>query len=155
MKTLSTLWVARLLMVLNVLLVINIFWAWVFVRFVHYHAQYSSLSPDDFTAEVVTKAELAKLADPAIREVEFADGRTLVKSQAWDDLQMASAYAPASDGKLYVRVTSKGTAIFSRRWGENTVLLLIFALPALLLSIWHFAREARKAQPDQIPDGGA
>lgn len=139
--------IARLAVVANFLLVLNLIMAWVFVQFVHYHAQSTVLSPADYTFDLATKEEYRALADPAIREVTYSDGRQLIKSAAWDELRMASYYAPTPDGNFYVRVTSLGTALMARRWTESMILVLMFALPALALSIWNHVNVVRSTQP--------
>src|SRR6188768_1668345 len=102
----------------NMLVVINLFWSWFFVYFVHSHAQYTSLAPNDYLFELVTKEDLAKLSDPSLTEVTLSDGRHFVKATAWHELNMPQNYAPSPDGQWFVKVTTKGTAHFARRWSE-------------------------------------
>ena len=148
MKLFSKNLMPRILLAANVLLVTNIVWAWVFVHFVHYHAQYHTLSPDDIMVEVATKEDLALLSNPDVREVRLSDGRTLLKSPAWDQLDMAGSYAATSDSDTFAKVTSKGTAIFARQWTQNTILLLIFAIPGLLLSVWNIRGTESASEPN-------
>jgi hypothetical protein len=138
----------------NMILVCNLFWTWVFVQFVHYHAQYTPLSPNDYLFELATKEDMKKLADPTVREIKLSDGRYFVKAPGWDKLNMTQYYAPSSDGQWYVRITTKGTSHFARRWTENILFVLMSALPALVLSIWNLRRIAGSSQPPVLSEGG-
>ena len=122
---------------------INVFWAWAFVQFVHYHSQYTPLSPDNYVFELATKEDMQKLSDTFVKEITLSDGRYFVKSPAWHELNMPQYYAPSPDGQLYVQVTTKGTAHFARRWTENILFVLMAAVPALILSIWNHRLVAR------------
>lgn len=152
MKRLSSELIARWLQVVNFLLLINIITAWVFVQFVHYHAQNTPLSPDDFTFDLATKEDYAKLSDPAVRDFTYADGRYMVKAKGWGDLNMASYYAPSTDGRFYVQVMLKGTAPFARTWTDNMILVLLFAIPALVLSMWNYRNVVRSSHPTVVPN---
>src|SRR4026208_2139353 len=95
--------VPSLLATFNMLVLINVFWTWVFVQFVHYHSQYTSLSVNDYVFELATKEDMQKRSDPSVEKVTLSDGRYFVKSPAWHELNMPQYYAPSADGQLYVR----------------------------------------------------
>ena len=145
--------VPSLLATFNMLVVINLFAAWTFVQFVHYHSQYTPLSPDDYVFELATKEDLEKLSDPSTTEITLSDGRYFVKAPAWHELNMPQYYAPSADGRWYVQVTTKGTAHFARRWTENILFVLMAAVPAMVLSIWNLRRLGRSSQPSMSPEG--
>jgi hypothetical protein len=144
--TKKELMVPSLLATFNMLVVINIFCAWSFVQFVHFHSQYTPLSPDDYVFEVATKQDMENLSDPAVRDITLSDGRYFVKSPAWHELNMPQYYARSNDGELYLQVTTKGSAHFARRWTESTLFVLMAAVPALVLSLWNL-RLAAKVTP--------
>jgi hypothetical protein len=139
----------------NMLVVINLFWAWIFVQFVHFHSQYTPLAPNDYLFELVTKEDLEKLSDPSVTDFTLADGRYGVKAPAWHELNMPQYYARSADGRWYVQVTTKGTAHFARRWTENILFVLMAALPAMVLSIWNLRGIGRKSQPSVSPEGAS
>jgi hypothetical protein len=138
--------VPSLLATFNMLVVINVFWAWIFVQFIHYHSQYTPLSPDDYVFELATKEDMQKLSDPSINEIKLSDGRYFVKASAWHKLNMPHYYSPTADGQFYLQVTTKGTAHFARRWSENIVFVLMAALPALVLSLWNIRLLAKNSK---------
>ena len=138
----------------NMLVVINIFWSWIFVQFVHYHSQYTPLSPNDYVFELATKEDMKKLSDPSVMEIKLADGRNFVKAPGWHELHMHQYYTPSTDGQWYVQVTTKGTAHFARRWTENILFVLMAALPALVLSIWNLRRLDRSFQASELSGKG-
>jgi hypothetical protein len=140
------LFLPSLLATFNMMVLINVFWAWVFVQFVHYHSQYTPLSPDDYVFELATKEDFQKLSDPSATEFKLSDGRYFVKSPAWHELNMPKYYAPARDGQWYVQVTTKGTAHFARRWTENIFFVLMAAIPASLLSLWNIRTVIRNSK---------
>ena len=125
MKRPSNELIARLSLIFSFMVLGSIICQWVFVRFVHYHSQVNVLSPADFNFDLATKEDYAKLSDPAVSEFTYADGRHFVKAPAFDELQMASYYAPAVDGRFYVQVAAKGTAPFVRYWTNSIAFILI------------------------------
>src|SRR6186713_2241174 len=96
-----------LLATFNMLVVVNVFWGWFFVHFVHYHSQYTPLLPSDYVFEVATKKDMEKISDPSIHELTLSDGRYFVKSPAWHELNMPQYYARSNDGELWLQVTTK------------------------------------------------
>jgi hypothetical protein len=139
----------------NMIVVLNLISTWIFVHFVHYHAQYTPLSPNDYLFELATKEDMVKLSDPSVKEITLSDGRYFVKAPGWHQLNMTQYYAPSVDGRWYVRVTTKGTAHFARRWTENILFVLMAALPALVLSIWNLRRIGRSSQPPVFTEGAS
>jgi hypothetical protein len=119
------------------MLLVNVICSWVFVRFIHYHSQYTPVAPDHYVFDLVTKEEFAKMSDPTVTEVALSDGRYFVKSPGWHGLNMPQYYTASADGRYYVEVTTKGTAHFAGRWGQDMCLILIPAIPALVLSLWN------------------
>jgi hypothetical protein len=150
--TRKELFVPSLVATFNMLVVVNIFWAWVFVQFVHYDSQYTPLSPKDYVFELVTKKDMEKLSDSSVGASTLSDGRYFVKAPGWHELNMPQYYAPSADGQWYVQVTTKGTAHFARRWTENVLFVLMAALPALVLSIWNIRRIVRSSPPSVLPE---
>ena len=139
--------IARLSLIFSFMVLGSIITQWVFVRFVHYHSQVNVLSPADFNFDLATKEDYAKLSDPAVREFTYADGRHLVKAPAFDELQMASYYAPAVDGRFYVQVAAKGTAPFVRDWTNSIAFILIGVSWALVFNFWNYWNLRRISQP--------
>ena len=138
MKRPSNELIARLSLILSFMVLGSIISQWVFVRFVHYHAQATVLSPADFNFELATKEEYAKLSNPAVSEFTYADGRHFVKVPAFDELHMASYYAPSVDGRFYVQVAVKGTLPFVRYWTNSMAVVLIGVSWALVFNFWNY-----------------
>ena len=147
MKRPSNELIARLSLIFSFMVLGSIICQWVFVRFVHYHSQVNVLSPADFNFDLATKEDYAKLSDPAVREFTYADGRHLVKAPAFDELQMASYYAPAVDGRFYVQVAAKGTAPFVRYWTNSIAFILIGVSWALVFNFWNYWNLRRVSKP--------
>jgi hypothetical protein len=147
--------IPNLVATFNMLVVINLLSTWIFVQFVHFHAQYTPLTPNDYVFELATKEDLAKLSDPSVTESTLSNGRHFVKAPGWHELNMPQYYARSSDGQWYVQVTTKGTAHFARRWTENILFVLMAALPAMALSIWNLRGISRKSQPTVFPDAAS
>jgi hypothetical protein len=147
MKRPSNELIARLSLVFSFMVLVSIISEWVFVQFVHFHAQNNVLSPADFNFDLATKEDYAKMSDPAVREFTYADGRYLVKAPAYDELQMASYYAPSVDGRFYLQVTAKGTAPFVRYWTNSLAFVLISVSWALVFNFWNYRNLRRVSQP--------
>ena len=143
--------IARLSLGFSFMVLLNIIVAGVFVQFVYYHAHNTVLSPDDYTFDLATKEDYAKLSDPAVREFAYADGRYMVKAAAWDELHMARYYVPSVDGRFYVQVTAKGTAPFVRHWTDSMALVLMCAIPALVFNFWNYRNLMRLSRPAAAP----
>jgi hypothetical protein len=151
MKRPSNELIARLALVFTFMVLVSIMSEWVFVQFVHYHAQNNVLSPADINFDLATKEDYAKLSDPAVREFTYADGRYFVKAPAYDELQMARYYAPSVDGRFYLQVTATGTAPFVRYWTNSMIFVLMSVSYALVFTFWNYMNLRRLSQPAAAP----
>lgn len=134
-----------------VLLVIQ----WFFVTLFYHHNQHHSLAPDDYDVEIVSAAELERLADRSQPTVALENGTQKTKADAWYDV-MLPKYKAIDGGRRYVLVTAKGTAHFAERWRRDMLpMAAVFVLIALVLRPLSREEEAkagvRKKQPKPAP----
>jgi hypothetical protein len=133
--------------VLFFLLLTCIFWSWVFMRFLHYEAQYRSLAPEHYNVDVVTAEDYRLLADPENREVTLSDGTTIRKAPIWDDVILPK-YKPVRNGTHYVLVRTKGTAHFLPYVSGYFLMFGFLAACGLAVSLWNLRLDGdSKAHP--------
>ena len=127
--------------VIFALLLGSIFWAWIFMRFLHYEGQYRSLAPEHYDVEVVTADDYRLLADPAYPEVTLSGGTTTRKEPIWYEVVLPK-YRPVRNGTYYVLVTTKGTAHFLPYIGGHFFMFGFLAACGLLVSLWNLKLDA-------------
>jgi len=115
-----------------VMIAFQLLFTWIFVRFVHYDAQYRTLPIDSYEAEVITLDDYAKLQDPSLKEVELSNGtRILDRQPAWYRIVLPN-YKKVDDH--YVHVTTLGTAHYYRRWITDASPLVFLTACGLLFA---------------------
>src|SRR5262245_32413003 len=115
-------------------LLLHIFWSWVFLRFVHYQAQYRSLAPELYDVDVLTVDDFRRLSDPAQREVKLSDGRTIFKAPVWDEIVLPK-YKHTKDH--YVLVTTHGTGHVLSYVEHYFVLLAFISICGVVAALWN------------------
>jgi len=124
------------------MLFLQIVWSWVFLRFVHYQAQYRSLAPGLYDVDVLSVDEFRQLSDPAQREVQLSDGRTVVKAPIWEKIVLPN-YKLTKDGNQYVLVRTHGTAHALSYVEHYFVLFAFFSICGIVAAIWNLRLVAR------------
>jgi len=95
--------------------------AWVFARFVHYHAQRQILAPAHYTADVIPVMS----GVPADQQADFR------KSE---------------DGQYFIRVATLGTAHHIARTTSDLLPPFFFALLGLVVSVWIQRKQSSQAR---------
>jgi hypothetical protein len=112
--------------------------SWILIRYMLHDAQSRILKPEHYDVQVVTAEEYGDLADPAVRIVTLADGSTISKAAAWDDI-VPAGYKPTPT-KQYVLVTTKGTAHVIGYLERYLVMISFLAGCGFLASFWSLKR---------------
>jgi hypothetical protein len=109
---------------------------WVLFRFVLDDAQNRILEPKHYDMQVVTAEDYRQLSDPTVRNVTLADGSTLTKAAAWDDI-VPAGYKPTATKAQYVLVKTKGTAHVIPYLEPYLVMFSFLAGCGVLASVWN------------------
>lgn len=130
-------WVFGLLLALCTQFLVS----WVFVRVVHYKAQYRNLPKGSFTVEVITENDYQLLSDRTLNEVELSNGtRVGGRTQAFYDSTLPNY---VRSGDRYVLVTSLGTSSYYDSWLKDFMPLFLLSCIALAFTF----REQRRQFP--------
>ena len=122
-----------------VVICLQFFLSWIFVRFFHYKAQYRNLPKGSFTVEVITEADYQLLADRTLDKVELSNGTTIVhRSPEFYDLMLPNY---VRSGDRYVLVTSLGTSLFYDRWLTDFLPLFFLSCIALVFAFLEQRRQ--------------
>ena len=119
---------------------------WVMMSLVLRESQNRSLAPEHYTLQIVTAEYYRRLADPANRQVELADGTKYIKAPIWDELVLPN-YKPTDDGRFYVLVRTNGTAHYLPQVTQDFLLIGILAACGLAASIWNLRRRIEDLAP--------
>lgn len=119
-----------------VVILTQILWSWVFLRFVHAEAQSRPLMPQYYDVQVVSADEYGRLADRSVPTVTLADGTTYEKAPAWYEVVLP-AYKATPDHKTYVLVTTYGTGHVLSYVEPTLFAMGLLACLGLGLSLWN------------------
>ncbi len=126
--------------VMFVMLFMHIVIGWIFIRFVHYEAQYRLLPPSSYNIEFISDQDYAMLGDKTLDTVKLSNGTQVGdRSEAFYDTTLPN-YKPLGD--QYVLVTTIGTRHIYRQWVEDKVPFILFTTVGLVLA----TRNLRKQQ---------
>lgn len=118
--------------VMFVMLFMHILISWIFVRFVHYEAQYRLLPPSSYNIEVISDQDYAMLGDKTLDTVQLSNGTQVGdRSQAFYDSTLSN-YKPL--GNQYVLVTTIGTRHFYLYWFQTMLPFMLFVTIGLVLA---------------------
>ncbi len=123
-----------------VMLFMHLIVSWIFVRFVHYEAQYRLLPPSSYNIEIISEQDYTLLGDKKLNKVKLSNGTQVYdRSQAFYDNTMPN-YKPLGD--QYVLVTTIGTRHIYRQWLDDKIPFVLFTTVGLVLA----TRNLRKQQ---------
>lgn len=127
-----------IIFIIFVMMALQLFWSWMFVRFVHYHSQIQTLPAGSYSIELITAEDYAKLNDPSLETVTLSNGTTISDRQSsWYKVILPN-YKPVGD--QYALVTTRGTAHYYRRWIIDAMPLMMLTAFGLLVTIWELRR---------------
>ena len=129
-------------------IVIQVFFSWVFVRFVLYESQYRLLPKDIYQIEIITLDDYAKLQDRSLEEVKLSNGTMVANRQPAYYQAVLPNYKKVDDH--YVLVTTLGTSFYYDRWLMDCVPLGIMALFGLFCQVLLSRRRAKKTTDDSV-----
>lgn len=127
------------------MLVVWLALSWYSVGFQLYESQYSSLPLGTYSVDLISEADYDLLKDRTLQNQSI----TLSNGQTW--LHRTDSFfkdiVPSYEhvGDHYVRVTTKGTSYFYRKWLNEFIPVAFFALWAFLSSIVNSSRSYTEA----------
>ena len=131
------------------LMALQLLTTWVFVRFVHYESQYSTLPAESYRVDLITSEDYAKLQDRSLEIVELSNGTKIADRQPIWFERVLPNYKKVDD--LYVHVTTVGTAHYYNRWLADILPLAFLTVCGLFLTWPNFWRRSRELRPVQHP----
>lgn len=147
MKDILTKRMPFVLWMLFVLLTAQMLCSWVFVRFVHYDAQYRALEPDTYQAKIITPEDYALLQDSTKESVTLSDGSTYSDRQASFYEHIIPSYKQIGDH--YLLVTTIGTSHYYYRWISDMVPLMISSVLGVIAATVHCRRQTLATESDR------
>ena len=115
-----------------VMLAMQIVVGWVFVRFVHYEAQYRSLEPHTYEIKSIASEDFALLSDPSTESVTLSDGSKFMDRQPAFYEHVLPNYKKVGD--RYILVTTLGTSHYYFRWVTDMMPFATLLTVALVFS---------------------
>ena len=125
--------------VLFVWLTFQLISSWVFVRFVHYKAQYRILEPETYLVQLITPDDYALLQDQTKESVTLSDGSTYSDRQSSFYRYVIGNYKRVGDH--YFLVKTVGTSHYYHRWISDMVPLMIPTVLGLIAATIHRRRQ--------------
>ncbi len=114
----------------------------VFMRFVHYDAQYRLLNPEHYNVEVITEEDHKQLSNPENRTVTLSSGTKKTKAGIWDSHVLPN-YKSVNNGSQYVLVTIRGIAPFMDKWYSGVLPTFTICIIGL---VWGLKRKRLQQQ---------
>ena len=139
MKDLFTKRMPLVLWVLFVWLTFQMLSSWVFVRFVHYDAQYRALEPDTYQAKIISPEDYALLQDSTKESVTLSDGSTYSDRQP--SFYNISSQIINRSADHYLLVKTFGTSHYYHRWISDMVPLMIPIVLGVIAATLHYRRQ--------------
>lgn len=150
MKTLFATRMPMILWGVFVVLAFQMLSSWVFVRFVHYEAQYRLLEPETYLAKIITPEDYALLQDRTKEAVTLSDGSTHSDRQPAFYETTIPNYKRVGDHYLLVRTV--GTSHYYYRWISDMVPVMIPTFFGLIAATIHVRRQQKTDNAaDDIP----